>query len=113
MKTDKFYRARMDGLAYALEIVEKGGIEALKKELKVRNAYFIPMEISSKKAEELSEMLAHGMLATFVPIVMFSLNQNLAMRTKDSKSTDRMLGKVLNCDMIWLQHQECIREDTN
>lgn len=39
--------------------------------------------------------------------------QNLSMRTKDSKSTDRMLGKVLNCDMIWLQHQECIREDTN
>lgn len=37
MKTDKFYRARMDGLAYALEIVEKGGVEALKTELKVRN----------------------------------------------------------------------------
>ena len=68
MKTDKFYKARMDGLAYALEIVEKGGVEALKKELKVRNAYFIPMEISSKKAEELSEMLAHRILATFVPV---------------------------------------------
>lgn len=39
--------------------------------------------------------------------------QNLAMRTKDSKLTDRMLGKVLNYDMIWLQHQGCIREDTN
>ena len=75
MKTDKFYKARMDGLAYALEIVEKGVVEALKKELKVRNAYFIPMEISSKKAEELSEMLAHRILATFVPTVMFSLNQ--------------------------------------
>ena len=75
MKTDKFYKARMDGLAYALEIVEKGGVEALKKELKVRNAYFIPMEIYSKKAEELSEMLAHRILATFVPTVMFSLNQ--------------------------------------
>lgn len=33
--------------------------------------------------------------------------QNLAMRTKDSKSTNRMLGKVLNCDMIWLQHFLC------
>lgn len=36
MKTDKFYKARMDGLAYALEIVEKGGVEALKTELKFR-----------------------------------------------------------------------------
>lgn len=75
MKTDKFYRARMDGLAYALEIVEKGGVEALKTELKVRNAYFIPMEISRRKATEISEMLAHRILATFTPTVMFSLNQ--------------------------------------
>lgn len=75
MKTDKFYKARMDGLAYALEIVEKGGVEALKTELKVRNAYFIPMEISRRKAAEVSEMLAHRILETFTPTVMFSLNQ--------------------------------------
>ncbi len=74
-KRDKIYQARMDGLAYALELVEKGGVEGLKKELKVRNAYFIPMEISAKKANEISQMLAHRILATFTPTVMFSLNQ--------------------------------------
>jgi hypothetical protein len=30
IKRDKTYQARMDGLKYALEIVEMGGIEELK-----------------------------------------------------------------------------------
>lgn len=38
IKRDKTYQARMDGLKYALEIVERGGIEELKKEIRVRNA---------------------------------------------------------------------------
>ena len=48
------YQARMDGLKYALEIVERGGIEELKKEIRVRNAQFIPLEVSAKKANEIS-----------------------------------------------------------
>lgn len=35
IKRDKTYQARMDGLKYALEIVERGGIEELKKEIRV------------------------------------------------------------------------------
>lgn len=49
IKRDKTYQARMDGLKYALEIVERGGIEELKKEIRVRNAHFIPLEVSAKK----------------------------------------------------------------
>lgn len=51
IKRDKTYQARMDGLKYALEIVERGGIEELKKEIRVRNAHFIPLEVSAKKGE--------------------------------------------------------------
>lgn len=40
-------RYRNDGLAKALTIVEKGGIEALRHEVDIRNAYFIPLEIDS------------------------------------------------------------------
>ncbi|WP_182433591.1 hypothetical protein [Clostridium sp. AM22-11AC] len=54
IKRDKTYQARMDGLKYALEIVERGGIEELKKEIRVRNAQFIPLEVSAKKANEIS-----------------------------------------------------------
>ena len=65
IKRDKTYQARMDGLKYALEIVERGGIEELKKEIRVRNAQFIPLEVSAKKANEISQVLAHRILATF------------------------------------------------
>lgn len=75
IKRDKTYQARMDGLKYALEIVERGGIEELKKEIRVRNAHFIPLEVSAKKANEISQVLANRILATFTPTVMFSLNQ--------------------------------------
>ena len=64
IKRDKTYQARMDGLKYALEIVERGGIEELKKEIRVRNAQFIPLEVSAKKANEISQVLAHRILAT-------------------------------------------------
>lgn len=67
IKRDKTYQARMDGLKYALEIVERGGIEELKKEIRVRNAQFIPLEVSAKKANEISQVLAHRILATFTP----------------------------------------------
>ena len=49
IKRDKTYQARMDGLKYALEIVERGGIEELKKESRVRTAHFIPLEVSAKR----------------------------------------------------------------
>ena len=78
IKRDKTYQARMDGLKYALEIVERGGIEELKKEIRVRNAHFIPLEVSAKKANEISQVLANRILATFTPTVMFSLNQDFA-----------------------------------
>lgn len=59
IKRDKTYQARMDGLKYALEIVERGGIEELKKEIRVRNAQFIPLEVSAKKAKGLNMVIWH------------------------------------------------------
>lgn len=56
-------------------LTERAGIEELKKEIRVRNAQFIPLEVSAKKANEISQVLAHRILATFTPTVMFSLNQ--------------------------------------
>ena len=38
--------------------------------------------------------------------------QALAMRTNDSKSTDRVISGVLTCDLKWLHNQNVVREDT-
>ena len=41
------YQGRMDGLAYAREIVAKGGLEALDHEIAIRKARFIPLELNT------------------------------------------------------------------
>lgn len=67
IKRDKTYQARMDGLKYALEIVERGGIEELKKEIRVRNAQFIPLEVSAKKANEIKPGLGKPNISDIYP----------------------------------------------
>lgn len=102
IKRDKTYQARMDGLKYALEIVERGGIEELKKEIRVRNAHFIPLEVSAKKANEISQVLANRILATFTPTVMFSLNQEVPLWKGQAAEVER-------CFYQSVQHDGCNR----
>lgn len=47
----KIHRYRMDGMAYALKIVEQGGVEALRQEVKTRTAAFIPLEVTREAAQ--------------------------------------------------------------
>ena len=47
-KIDSSYQARLDGMAFALRVAEKDGIEGLRKELKFRNAHFVPLEITAE-----------------------------------------------------------------
>lgn len=39
--------------------------------------------------------------------------QELAMRTNDGKSTDRVISGVLTCDLKWLHNHNVVREDTD
>lgn len=82
MGKDKLYQARMDGLAYALDIVKKGGVEALEKEIKIRGAHFVPLEISEEKRVELGRMLSDRILGTFTPAVMFTLHDTFGFGKK-------------------------------
>ena len=100
IKRDKTYQARMDGLKYALEIVERGGIEELKKEIRVRNAQFIPLEVSAKKANEISQVLAHRILATFTPTVMFLLMSNLIGKVRLLRWKDAFINLCNMMDAI-------------
>lgn len=61
-KDKKIYAARMQGLAYALDIVKKGGIEALEKEIKARGAYYVPMEISYEQRMKVTQLIADRIL---------------------------------------------------
>ena len=97
-KDKKIYAARMQGLAYALDIVKKGGIEALEKEIKARGAYYVPMEISYEQVMELKNLIADRILSTFAPAVMFTLHDTFGF------GKDRLLrwknAFMKRCDMM-------------
>ncbi len=76
MKLSKMYQGRMDGLAYAREIVAKGGLEALDHEIAIRKARFIPLEMNEERRIKLGKMISERILATFTPTVMFVLNDS-------------------------------------
>ena len=39
--------------------------------------------------------------------------QEMAMRTNDGKSTDRVISGLLTCDLEWLHNHNVVREDTD
>lgn len=75
MNDKKIHRYRMDGMAYALRIVEKDGVEGLRAEVKARGAKFIPLEATSDAIRDLNAMLGDRILNTFGAVMLFSLNE--------------------------------------
>ncbi len=55
----------MDGLVKALDIVKSGGIEALEKEIAIRHAVPLQLEISSSKIDATFQMVLQRQLNTF------------------------------------------------
>lgn len=64
----------MDGMAYALEIVKKQGIEALEKEVKYRNAQFVPLEVSQETIKETVVMCAERIQNTMAIVALSVLH---------------------------------------
>lgn len=75
-KIDATYRARMDGMSYALRVVEKEGTEALRKEVKFRNANFVPLEINRDRLQEIYTLLAGRIVQTVTVMTLATLRDN-------------------------------------
>lgn len=75
MNDRKAYRMRMDGMAYALRVAEKDGIEGLRDEVKARGAVFIPLEVTREAVQELNDFLGDRILNRFRVTMLFTLNE--------------------------------------
>lgn len=75
-KIDTTYQARLDGMDFALRVAEKEGIEGLRKEIKFRNANFVPLEISVEGRKEIYGLLATRIVQTFLTMVLATLRDN-------------------------------------
>lgn len=48
----KLHEARMAGAAWLMNVIKTQGMEAAEKELKVRGAMFVPLEVNQKQLDE-------------------------------------------------------------
>lgn len=48
----KLHEARMAGAAWLMDVIKTQGMEAAEKELKVRGAMFVPLEVNQKQLDE-------------------------------------------------------------
>ena len=72
-KIDKEYEARIQGMIYACNLVEKEGLDALKSDIKMRGITKAPLNASQKEIAGLIEMLAENLYTTFLTMTMISL----------------------------------------
>lgn len=100
----------MDGLAWALDIVKIGGEEALEKEIRMRGAYFLPLELSPKKISEAERTIAARIMATLMPTVMFTLHDQLGFgRKRLLRWKDTFLERVAmmsKCDPLGTPYEQ-------
>ena len=70
-KIDTYTKNRIEALPWALKIIESAetveqGVENLKKEIRLRNATFIPLEIPAQKIHEVNLMLSQRLMNTLL-----------------------------------------------
>lgn len=72
-KRDKEYEARMQGMIYACNLVEKEGLDALKSDIKMRGITSAPLNASEKEIAGLVETLSENLYTTFLTMTMIAL----------------------------------------
>ena len=86
-KLEDYTRNRMEGLAWALSIIDKEenveqGVENLRKEVRFRKAVFVPLEIPRRRIREVNEMLARRMLNVVLVTVIKVLDDEYGWKKK-------------------------------
>ena len=112
-KVNKEYQWRMEGMLYAHKIVKEGGLEALDKEIKMRN--FLKVDIWAKKedVENLEFELSTNLYNSFLSTMMFTLHDTFGfakVRLERLKEAfDRNVSNIFNLD--WLGNNYVRFED--
>lgn len=98
MSDKKSYNHRLEGMEYALRVVKGGGVEALEREINVRGAHFIPLEVSHEATAKITAFLADRILQTFLATTLFTLSDTFGFGGKRLKAFSDAFGH--NCDMV-------------
>lgn len=92
----KLHEARMAGAAWLMNVIKTQGMEAAEKELKVRGAMFVPLEVSKKQLDE-----------SVYKIKLNTIDTILICERFNSKTE-----AICDGDIIWDDLIETLKEET-
>lgn len=81
-KQDKEFYWRMQGLLYALKIVKDGGVEALEKEIRMRNVLPAPMGCDGKQVKELYSIMSRNVYINMLTAMMWTVHNSFGFGKK-------------------------------
>lgn len=101
----KLHEARMAGAIWIMKLIEDKGMEEAKKELAVRRAMFIPLEINQAQLEESVEKIKMNTIDTVLIMSCMVLRDEFGFGQKRIKQFFDRFNLKTECicdgDVIW------------
>ena len=81
-KSDKEFYWRMQGVVYALKIVKEGGVEALEKEIRMRNFLCAPIGCPEKEIRKLYQNFSQNIYVNMLSVMLWTLHDSFGFGKK-------------------------------
>ena len=82
MARDKEWEARMQGMVYAYNLVQQGGVDALHQDMKRRNILKAPMKFTAKQLDEFYHEISTNLYNNMLTAVCYTLHDNFGFGLK-------------------------------
>ena len=114
-KLDREQKARMDGMAYALRIAQKEGVEGLEKDLKRRGITGISLPASHKEIDRELDKIKMQILDTVLAMSCMVLRDNFSFGTKRLNRFKEKFNFKTEClqegHLTWADIMETIKNE--
>lgn len=112
----KMHEYRMSGARWMLDYIKEHGIEAAEKELKVRGAVFLPMEISTKQLDDMVDRVKMNTIDTMLILSAVTLRDTFDFgKTRIQRFVDRFNEKtecLVDDYCTWEDNIKVLEEET-
>lgn len=96
-KMSKEEQARREGMAYALRLAKKQGIEALEEDLKMRNAIDLPLRVSKADLSKFSENVKYNIVFYIKVLMAVTMHDEFGFGNKRIKQMFKRFDLKAEC----------------
>ncbi len=116
MGRNKEENARFAGAAWALEMCEKDGIEACRKELEYRGILHIPLAVTRSQIDDANKTLRRNIMATVLLVICAALRDEYGFgKERMARLIDRFNLKaacIAEKYVVWKDIKQSLEEET-